>query len=430
MSLTRYFTYAMYSRFKPVRDFAWRVIGSEGHTFSPPGSAARVLVGGDVSLDLEMRIPRYSGVYCLGEETAEHWVLERIRLVFWKMLCRLFFSDRFFSAALKRVTFRELLVKGPKNEKRGSLGRGYRTAIRFNVDYPSVESRFAYPFEKISSFMKSKDLVLVNLETPLTVYPRVRGFFASDPRYARAMMDAGISMVSLANNHIFDADEIGFLQTLDHLEDAGLFYVGAGSDFEDARLGRYVQLNDTKLVFLSYTQFCNAGFVSVAAEYPGILPLDRELIVRDIEVAKKKAELVFVSLHWGFEDQPSVHPKQVEIAHSLIDAGADVIIGHHPHVPHGIEIYKRRPILYSLGNFIFGQGMIGWADNYLAEIVIDRKQVQGIMIYPISGRGQELFQPELLNGARAESLLHELQIKSAVFNTGIAIQDYVGYIKI
>ena len=117
-------------------------------------------------------------------------------------------------------------------------------------------------------------------------------------------------------------------------------------------------------------------------------------------------------------------------AHLLIDAGADIIVGHSPHVPHGIEIYKGKPILYSLGNFIFPYGRTQWSDNFLAEIIVNKSELQGIMIYPISGQGQALFQPEILEGERANSLLYDLQIKSAIFKTGIAIKDHIGYIKL
>jgi len=429
MFLAQCLRWATYSRFKLIRNFAWRLIEPKGHNFSPSGSAVRILVGGDVSFDLEVRTNRYLGVYFSKEERVDHRVLMKIRRKFWRILCRFFFSPKFFSAQTRFTSVTELHVKKPEKSSR-DLDKYYRTSTRFEIDYSSAALKFAYPFEKIAPLMRKKDLVVVNLETPLTRHPRACGFFVSDPRYAQAMKDAGISIVSLANNHIFDAGEIGFLHTLDHLKDAGISYVGAGRNFEDARLGEHFQLNGMKLIFLSYTDYCNSGFASIAAEYPGILPLDRQLIVEDIKVARKKADFVFVSLHWGIENQPNVHPKQIEIAHSLIDAGADGIVGHHPHVPHGIEIYKKRPILYSLGNFIFGHSKNQWADNYLAEIVIDQKRIQGVIIYPISGKGQELFQPELLSGARADLLLHELQIKSVVFNTGIAIQNHVGYVKI
>jgi len=418
----------MYSRLKRLREFAWMLIGPKGYVFSPSDSAVRILVGGDVSLAFEAQAPHDVGVYRVEGEKGKRGVLTKIRRGYWAILCRLCFSPRFFTAKIANASFRELLVKSPENEKRRFARHDNR--IHFNIDYSSATSRFAYPFEKIAPMMKRKDLVLVNLETPLTRHPRVRGLFSSDPRCAQAMKDAGVSMVSLANNHIFDVGEIGFMQTLDHLKDAGISYTGTGRNFEDARLGEPLQLNGVELIFLNYTQFCNSGFASIAAEYPGTLPLDPELIVEDIRVARERASLVFVLLHWGFENQPNVHPKQVEIAHLLIDAGADAIIGHHPHVPHGIEVYKERPILYSLGNFVFGYARKEWSDNYLAEIIIDQKRIQGVIIHPISGQGQELFQPEVLSGARADALLHELQIKSAVFDTGIAIQDHIGYVRI
>lgn len=429
-SLARYLRWATYSRFKPVRDFAWKLVRPEAHIFSPSDSAVRILVGGDVAFDLELRTPRQVGVYFVEENKSEHWILKDLRRRLWRALCGFFFSPRLFATKIKLVTFREPLAKILENEKRRETWRGRQKENGFDIDFSSATSKSAYPFQKIAPLLKEKDLVLVNLETPLTGHHRVRGLLCSDPAYAQEMKKAGISMVSLANNHIFDAEEVGFLETLVHLEKAGIPFTGAGKDFQDARLGRLVQLDGLSLIFLSYTQFCNSGFASIAAEYPGTLPLDTQLIVEDIQTARPKADFVFVSLHWGYEDQPNVHPRQVEIARALIDAGADGIIGHHPHVPHGIEVYKQRPILYSLGNFIFGQTMEGWSDNYLAEIVIEHKQIRGIIVYPISGRGRELFQPELLTGARADSLLNELRIKSATFNTGIAIQNHLGFVKI
>jgi poly-gamma-glutamate synthesis protein (capsule biosynthesis protein) len=140
---------------------------------------------------------------------------------------------------------------------------------------------------------------------------------------------------------------------------------------------------------------------------------------------------VFVSLHWGIEHEPMPHPRQVEIAHLLIDHGADAIIGHHSHVPQAIEIYRGRPILYCLGNLIFGLGDTRWLfDNYLAEIVIDRDGIQGLIIHPVSGLKEELFQPQILTGTRAQGLLRTLQLKSSFFRTGIYIKEDKGYISI
>jgi poly-gamma-glutamate synthesis protein (capsule biosynthesis protein) len=278
--------------------------------------------------------------------------------------------------------------------------------------------------------LQERDFVLVNLETCLAKDVRPQGLFISDPSYADAMARAGISMVNLANNHIFDGGERGFSQTVEHLERAGISYTGAGKNIEDARLGKTVQLKNVKLLFLGYTQYCNHGFSSIAAEYPGILPLDTQLVIEDVKKARDKADFVFIILHWGLEPSQFVHPRQREIAHSIIDAGVDGIIGHHPHLPQGIEVYKERPILYSLGNFIFGRDDSDWGvDNILAEFIIDQKKIQLVKIYPISGKRQELFQPYLLSNARANLLLNHLKKSSLLLNTKIDINNDVGYIR-
>lgn len=432
MILNRWLMWANYSRIKYIRKFAWSFIEPKGDVFSPSESATRILVGGDISLDLKFRMLKGPlGVYFLKKEIVEYWLLTKTIRKFRRVMYRLLFSSKFFSDKVNNVSFDEILLKTPENKNREILHPYYRTCTRFNIDYGSIVSKFYYPFERTASFMKKRDLVLVNLETPLARNPRAQGFFISEPQYAQAMKDSGITIVNLANNHMFDAGETGFLQTVENLENAGISYTGAGENLDKARSGKIIELNSFKFNFLGYTQFCNNRFAFVDNEHPCILPLNTKLILEDIKMAKKKADFVFVSLHWGFENQPNVHPKQIEIAHLLIDEGADAIIGHHPHVPHGIEIYKKRPILYSLGNFIFGHYNNLWrSDNFLAEIVIDQRCIQGIIIYPISGKEKELFQPELVSGDRANRLLHELQIKSIVFDTGIAVQNNVGYIKI
>ena len=402
-------------------------------------NSLRLLFGGDVSFDHQVRQCNYLGAWRLREKQENSSAgIQPLKAMsgYAKMRRRIIGKLSRIWQAIKidrggDPPFQELLVKTPENIKQMDLDGNYKSTLQFNIDYPSVSSKYYFPFEKIAPFLHQKDLVMVNLETPLTRHTRAYGLFISSPYYAQAMANAGISMVNIANNHVFDAGEIGFFETIDQLSKAGILYTGGGKDFENARLGRSVKLKDMKLVFLGYSQFCNNRFSSVAAEYPGILPLDPQLIIKDIKNARKIADFVFLVLHWGIENVPDTHPRQMKIAHLLIDAGADGIIGHHPHVPHGIEIYKGKPILYSLGNFIFAQGDIRWNhDNYLAEIVLKQKQIQGVNIYPISGQKEELFQPEVLTGGRADSTLYELQKRSSAFDTKIVIQNHVGHIKI
>jgi len=401
---------------------AWNTLKREGNILATPDTATTVLFGGDVTFDREHR--SYRGRYYLRSVKAgRHGVIiHKMKRIFDK----LFLSPSLRSSVID-VPYEEL-VRYSGNEKEDSGND--KTALSFNIDCISDTSKYEYPFEGIASFLKTKDIVVINLETPLSETKRTYGFFKSDPRYAKTLKDSGISLVSLANNHMFDAGETGLLDTISHLNAAGVSFTGGGMNLDNARSGKLLTFNDTRFIFLSYTHFCNSDYTSAAGDDPGILPMDIELMLEDVKTARDKAHLVFVSLHWGYENQPNIHPKQIELAHLLIDRGVDCVVGHHPHVPHGIEIYKKRPILYSLGNFIFPYCRKMWSDNFLAEIVIDQKRIKGIKIYPVSGKGQELFQPRLLTGARAASLLRELQIKSLIFDTAITVRDNIGYIEV
>lgn len=452
------------SRFVGLRNLALRFIKIDGQAFSPSDDSIRILAGGDVSLNDEVRIPPYYGAYALkrrsgsaAEKDPSHSggqvsgrglagavvvgnFIRRVRSkltatardLFVLPFLRSIMEPAFYRPAYtnaKSTPFRELLVKTPENMKRMVMPLIQRNYVHFSPK--DRLDRFSYPFEKISSVLKEKDLVLINLETPLSDHRRAYGVFISDPGYTKFIREAGISVVSLANNHIFDAGEIGFLDTLNNLQKEGIPYVGGGNSLEEARQGTLIELKGIRLIILGYTQWCNLSHTSIAAEYPGILPLDRDIIIQDIASARERADLVFVSLHWGIENDPIVHPMQVEFAHHLIDHGADAIIGHHPHLPQGIEIYKERPIFYSLGNLIFFEADKRWySDNFMADIVIERKRIRGVIIYPVSGKGPDLCRPQVLEGARADAMLHELQIKSAALKTGISIQKGLGYIRI
>ena len=419
----------LHSRIALLRRVAWFFFRPVAESFTPSPQATRVLVGGDVCLDRAVRPIPFVGAECSLKTGRTRSVLMESCFRVWKLLCKMVLSPRYFSTFIY-YPFQEIRPKssvsagGRMPEKESAEREG------FNAEHTPEESQLTYPFEKIKHLFQGRDLVLVNLETPLTDNPRVQGWFASNPGYAQAMKDAGISMTSLSNNHIFDAGERGFFDTIRNLGKAGIHWTGAGNSLAEARGGRLVYVKDMRISVLSYTQYCNSLYASIAGDYPGILPLDLNLMLEDVRRSRKQADLVLVSLHWGFEDQPSVHPRQIEIAHQLIDGGADCIIGHHPHVPHGIEIYRGKPVLYSLGNFIFGHCKPLWGDNILVEIVIECKTIQGLVIHPIAGTGRELFQPVPVRGERAEAVLHNLQMRSAVFGTGIAINNDVGHIKI
>ena len=399
-----------------------------------------LIFGGDISFDQTIRDIIYLGawrkkgknelVYSMLPEKSLGIYLNRFKSRIKIKLLEIWSAAK-ITKGRPSNPFLELIIPNEQNEDMKYKDWNERHVIKFNIDYQNSSNKFDYPFKKIAPFLRKKDFVLINLETPLTKHNRAYGLFISDPEYGQALSRAGVNMVNIANNHIFDAGEIGFEKTLSYLKDTGILFTGGGKDLQSARCGTMLKKNGKSMIFLGYTQFCNLKYVSVASDYAGILPLDRKIIIEDIHNAKKKAELVFVNLHWGIENEKHIEAEQIEFAHTLIDAGADGIIGHHPHRPQAIEIYKKKPILYSLGNFIFGRSDVRWkSDNILAELIIDGNNIKKVLIYPISGKGQELFQPEILKGVRAEALIFEINKLSDRFGTKIDIIDDIGTIVI
>ncbi len=427
MNLSNPLTLAAWSPIARLREYVLRRLESPAAPFAPSSGAMRILFGGDVMLDPVIR--RSGHLMKLGlhetDGAPKPMTASAIGRRIQRRLLRALLSREYFSSwMLDR--FWEFV---PSNAKFfGELDALDRS---IELDWQTLALDFDHPFRKLRPLFETQDLVVLNLESPLTLSARSYGMFKGDPRYAPAMRTAGVSVVNLSNNHAFDAGESGLTDTLRVLKAAGIQCIGVGDSLQDARAGTLLDVRGMRILFLSYTQYCNSYFASAADDsHAGILPLARQLMVEDVQAGAAKADMVIVCLHWGHENQPSVHPRQVEIAHELIDAGASAIIGHHPHLPHAIEIYRQRPIVYSLGNLIFAQALNHpmWGDNFLAELQIEQGQVRGLIIHPVTGRGPSLFQPELLRGTDARALLRRVQLLSVPFQTRIAVSGDTGYI--
>lgn len=301
----------------------------------------------------------------------------------------------------------------------------------YNYDFKNEEEKQLYPFRGLAELLARSDINFCNLECPLSDMGYIRGMFRGDPIYAEGLKRAGFDVVSIANNHAFDASEDGFVATMNNLEKAQILYVGGGRNFKDARLPRIMRVKGLKVAFLAYTALSDNGFYDDVAgeDKPGILPFSPPLILEDIRNIRYQCDILILSIHWGAEENLYIHNKAIEFAHQFINEGVDVILGHHPHVIKGIEIYKGKPIFYSFGNFIFGCYYDSWYDNFLAKIYIKEKMIDKIDIYPISGKGYQLFQPVLLKGLEAQSLITQLTKISSRFGTKIDIVDNYGVIK-
>lgn len=222
-----------------------------------------------------------------------------------------------------------------------------------------------------STLIREADLAVVNLENPVTVrgtrVPKPFNF-RMHPRFLRVITEAGIDVVSLANNHVYDYGAEGLFDTISYLDSAGIGHVGAGRTRDEARRPVRRFLKGREVGILAY--YGGGEAPRAGGNKPGVAGRDLPSVVTDIRALKATNDSIFVIvvLHWGTELAAVPDRSQQEFGRAVIDAGADAVIGHHPHVLQGIERYGRGVIVYSLGNYIFGGNSRSTYDTGLFEI--------------------------------------------------------------
>lgn len=237
-------------------------------------------------------------------------------------------------------------------------------------------------FAMSGSLIRSADIAFCHLDLPLTEggtrLPQARHTVRSPIKTAAALLDAGFSMVSFASNHCMDWGNDAFFETIGHLEEAGLTPIGVGRHVMEARAPRFAETRIGPVAFIAACSILPQAYWA-EENRPGCAPMraftqyeqiehdqpgtparihtfahreDLAALVDSVRKAKETARAVIVSLHWGIHFIPAVIADyQREVAHALIDAGADAILGHHAHILKGIEIHRGKPIFYSLANF-------------------------------------------------------------------------------
>ncbi len=293
------------------------------------------------------------------------------------------------------------------------------------------EQMLAYPFAEVKSVLKSADLAVVNLECPFTErgekIPKNFNFRAR-PELVTALLQGGVAAVSLANNHLVDYGAVGLSDTLQTLESARLAHFGAGNTLREARRPAIIERQGIKLALLGY--FClgdhNIEPPEVVATdqragvagHPSSLEVMKQMVRDDVVRARGSADLVIPFFHWGREGMHFPEPYQVELAHLAVDAGAAAVIGSHPHVLQGMELFRGAPIYYSLGNFVFGGN---WDPKVKeAALISVRLSAAGYLstrIIPIQINRHPEFplQPFVLSGAAAETVMRHL----ATYSSGL-----------
>lgn len=210
------------------------------------------------------------------------------------------------------------------------------------------------PFAASAAILSQADLVVANLECPVaTGGAAVEKMytFRADPRVL-PVLSRHVHAVSLANNHSGDYGRGALSETMSHLRAASLPFFGAGQDLANAHAPLILQRKGLRIALLGYDEFHPRWF-EAGQDAPGVAWSEDEQARLDIARARAHADIVIPFLHWGWENTPTPSNRQRQLAHALIDAGADAVVGAHPHVTQGAEQYRGKPIIYSLGNFVF-----------------------------------------------------------------------------
>jgi poly-gamma-glutamate capsule biosynthesis protein CapA/YwtB (metallophosphatase superfamily) len=285
-----------------------------------------------------------------------------------------------------------------------------------------------YPLRAIAEELHASDIVFGNLECPLSDRGRRMAndmCYAASPAYAGALARAGFDVLSFANNHAFDFGEVAFFETLAALRESGVAVAGAGATLEEARKPVIFERNGVKVAFLAYSMV-GSDWVYATHDECGVAPLNPLHVGQDIVRIRKDVDVIALSVHWGIELRARPWPRLVDLAHDFIDCGADIILGHHPHVPGSIEVYRERPIFYSLGNFLFGHDHHEWMDNMAVQIDIEDGKPRLARIVPIRGR----FQPAVLTGRDARRFHEHIADISRHFGTKVRPSTSTGTIEL
>ncbi|WP_079433902.1 CapA family protein [Zoogloea sp. LCSB751] len=266
------------------------------------------------------------------------------------------------------------------------------------------------PLAAVAPLLAGADYRIGNLEcavaksgTPIANKPYV---FRAEPDVVK-VLKGRFDAVAVANNHAGDFGKAAFVETMEHVAAAGIGVVGGGRNLAEAHRPLWIKAKGLRIAILAYNEFKPRSF-EAGATTPGIAWSEDSEVISDIRAAKRAgADLVIPFMHWGWEYEPVPGARQRLLARRMIDAGASAVVGGHPHVTQGAEIYKGRPIIYSLGNFVFDgfdfpEAQTGW----LLQFSVDRRGVRRwhTVEAHMDGEGLPTLAPDALTpcGARGD----------------------------
>ena len=286
--------------------------------------------------------------------------------------------------------------------------------VMFGRNVADVLSSGSSPFEGVSNVTSNADLLIINFENAATSSENAVKSdipLKCDPSVVPLAKANNNTIAALANNHICDYGIEGMKDTINFVTNAGMTPIGAGNNESDAHSAVVKNINGRNITILNYMDSKNfeeydyEQIPYANGSAPGYSAYDPADAQKQINESKGNgSDCVIVFLHYGNEYSTSPNDDQIKISHQLIDYGADVVIGSHPHVTQGIEMYKGKPIFYSMGNFIFDMSGNGVEDAYIVQI--DLKNNTGYCsVYPVYISG---YLPQFMDEDSATSLLNGL----------------------
>ncbi len=287
-----------------------------------------------------------------------------------------------------------------------------------------------YPFDSTRQILAEADLTMGNLEAAFsntgTRFDK-KFTFKVPPKYAPSLLHAGIDVVTLANNHILDFGMEALKNTISTLDSLGIAHCGAGATYAEAIKPALLERNGYRIAVLGYSLTFPEEFWANRQQGGTVFPHEH-LLKKSIQQCDTLADITIVTFHWGAELANYPKDYQKQIAHKSIDYGADLVIGHHPHVLQGLEIYNNRLIAYSLGNFTFSSYSRKTTESIILKAFLTRNGLLYAKAIPVCVNNERIhFQPRRLVGAEADTVLAQLRRFSAPLKNP-AVIDERGYI--
>ena len=285
------------------------------------------------------------------------------------------------------------------------LDRGMRTKI--------VTLAEKSQFEGVDLLFHSSDYTVINLECPVTKQStpiNKKYIFRGEPEWLKYFKNAGITHTILANNHINDQDRRGVTSTIENLNKYNIIPIGAGLNQTEACSPVFIKLHNSTIAIFAAVRVILENWMYLE-ELPGPCQASTDDLCEEIKKLKKNHPgiIIITSLHWGIEYRQIPHLDQRMAAHELINAGADIIIGHHPHVVQTIEIFKGKAIFYSLGNFIFDSTPPISKKSIIVRLRIRENHTEEIQIYPVKIKH---YIPYIMDKQESKTFLKDIRLIS------------------